>query len=310
VLNLTNLDLNEVVNDLMKMLPRVIGEHILLEHNPGSDLATVRADRGQIEQILMNLCLNSRDAMLDGGKLTLESQNVLLDQNFCRDHSWAKPGHYVVLTVTDTGCGMDEDTLSRIFEPFFTTKEVGKGTGLGLSTVYGLIQQHEGMLHVYSEVGSGTIFKIYLPVVDQPRSAALASARSPSPGGSETILVAEDAEPVRNLARHMLERNGYQVLTAENGLEAVRLFKEHREEIDLLLLDVVMPGLGGRGVFEAVRRLDPHVGILFASGYSDDSIHTGFVLDEGLQLIQKPYDPDLLLRKIRETIDARSRAAG
>ena len=303
VLEMDDLDLNEVVENLMKMIRRIIGEHIRLSVIPGHSLGTVHADRIQMEQILMNLCVNARDAMPDGGELTIETENVVINGDYCATHIGAVPGRYVLLSVTDTGHGMDAETKARIFEPFFTTKELGKGTGLGLATVYGIVRQHQGMIQVYSEVDKGTTFKIYLPIVARTASKIGAKIERRVLGGNETILVAEDDEMVRNIAVRILESAGYTVLTAVNGRDALRVFHESGGKIDLILTDVVMPEMGGKGIYEALHKDHPDLRFLFTSGYSANSIHTGFVLHKGVELIQKPYAPDALLRKIRELLD-------
>lgn len=308
VLHLTDLDLNDVVGDLVKMVQRVIGDHITITFLPGQDLANLHADRGQIEQILMNLCLNAKDAMPNGGQITISSKNVVFDQEFCRHHTWAKPGSYVQLGIADTGCGMDEKTLGHLYEPFFTTKDVGKGTGLGLATVYGIVKQHGGLIHTYSEVNKGTLFKVYLPQGSANLGAApVRQFEGAVHKGQETILLAEDAEPVCKLAKKLLEKVGYTVLVARDGREALRVYAENADRVDMLLLDVVMPQMGGRAVFERIRRERPDIAVLFASGYSGDSIHTGFVLDEGVTLIQKPYNSETLLRNVREVLDNRAK---
>ena len=304
VLEMDDLDLNKVITDITRMLRRVIGEHITLEAISGHDLGTVRADRGQVEQILINLCVNARDAMPMGGKITIETENVRIDEKFCESHPWAKPGRYVLLSVTDTGCGINEETLARIFEPFYTTKGVGKGTGLGLATVYGLVNQHGGMVHVYSEIDKGTTFKIYLILAERAATAVGHKIKGPVQGGTETILLAEDDTCVRNLTKIILEKTGYTVLAAVDGEEALRMFKNHADEIDLALLDVIMPKLGGRAVFNHILEQRPDIRVLFSSGYSINAVHTDFVLDQGLQLIQKPYQRDDLLRKIRDVLNA------
>ncbi|MCP4643633.1 MAG: PhnD/SsuA/transferrin family substrate-binding protein [bacterium] len=309
VLDMRDVDLNVVIADVMKMIRRVIGEHIALDARFARDLGTVHADRGQLEQILMNLCVNARDAMADGGKITIETENVRIDEAFCETHPWAEPGHYANLSVTDTGCGMDEETLGNVFEPFFTTKGVGEGTGLGLSTVYGLVKQHRGMIHVYSEVDAGTVFKVYLPLVDRATVAAGDRPEGPVAGGNETVLLAEDEEIVRRLTNTILTRAGYTVLNARDGEEALRVFEDHADEIGLALLDVMMPKLGGRAVYERIREARPGIRVLFSSGYSMNAIHTDFVLDEGLALISKPFQHNELLRRVREALDSRNDAA-
>ena len=304
IINPVDIDLNEVIGNLMNMIRRVIAEDIELDFIPGHGLGIVHADRGQMEQVLMNLCVNSRDSMPDGGTITIETGNVLINGEYIKTHPWGRAGRYVLFSVTDTGCGMDEKTLSSAFDPFFTTKEVGKGTGLGLSTVYGIVKQHDGQIQAYSEVGKGTMFKIYLPAVERSAAEVSSSVRGPTVGGTETILVAEDDETVRKLSIQTLERAGYTVLDAADGEEAMRLFKAHADEIALVVLDVVMPGLSGRQVHDRIKKSHPGIRVLFSSGYSHNAIHTRFVLDEGLQLIQKPYSPDTLVRRVREVLDA------
>ncbi len=303
VLEMNNVDLNESVSEMMMMLRRVIGAHIELEVVPGRDLGTVRADRGQIGQILTNLCINARDAITDGGAITIETANVQLDEEFCANHAEARPGPYVRLSVADDGSGMDDVTISRIFEPFFTTKDVGKGTGLGLATVYGLVRQHGGLIRVASEVGEGSTFEIYLPRIERDSVGVVDDATESVPGGTEVILLAEDDDMVRRLSKTMLEGVGYTVLVAADGVEALAVFAKHAAQVDLAVLDVVMPGLGGDAVFERMREVNPDVRVLFSSGYAMDGIHTDFVLDEGLDLLQKPYRHHDLLLKVREVLD-------
>ena len=303
VLDMRDINLNDLIADLMTMLRRVIGEHITLDVISGHDLGIVSADPGQIQQILMNLCVNARDAMPDGGRITIETENVHVDEAFCDTHAWAQPGPYALLSVSDTGCGMDEETMANVFEPFFTTKGVGEGTGLGLSTVYGLVKQHQGMIHAHSEVDWGTTFKVYLPLVERPAAPVADRLEGPALGGTETILLAEDDEMVRTLSQTVLERAGYTVLTACDGEDALRVFDERVDDIDMALLDVMMPKLGGRAVFEHIQKARPNMRVLFASGYSMSAIHTDFVLDEGLELVQKPCPPDDLLRRVRQLLD-------
>ncbi|MBW7866016.1 MAG: PAS domain S-box protein [Candidatus Hydrogenedentes bacterium] len=298
------LDFNQAVEDLLKMLRRVIGADIRLEWLPGSLPGLIHADRGMMEQVLMNLCVNARDAMPAGGVITVDTKGVTFDAEYCAAHVWAKPGRFVVLSVADTGCGMDRATMDRIFEPFFTTKAEGKGTGLGLATVYGIVRQHEGMVNVYSEPGKGTTFKVYLPVYGGEDAAMTGPAPKTAPaGGGETILLAEDDEMVRNLAVTVLTRAGYQVLTANDGMEAVALFKQHMDGVSLLLLDIIMPNLGGHEALREMRALRPDVPALFSSGYSEHAVQTDFVLGEGLALIHKPYAPRDLLRAVRDALD-------
>ena len=298
-----DVNLNGLVTALMNMIRRVIGEHITLNILAGHDLGTIHADRGQIEQILTNLCVNARDAMPDGGTITIGTENVLIDASFCETHAWAEPGRFVLLSVTDIGCGMEDEVIGQVFDPFFTTKSVGEGTGLGLSTVYGFVKQHRGMIHIYSEVNAGSTFKIYLPLVERSATSVADKIEGPVPGGTETILLAEDEEIVRNLTKIVLQRAGYTVLAACDGEDALRLLEEHEGEINLVILYVVMPKLGGRAVHERLSKTRPNLRFLFASGYSMNAIHTNFVLDDGLAFIQKPYPRTVLLRRIRKVLD-------
>ena len=299
-----DLGLNEVITDISRMLRRVIGEHIELDLKLHANAGTVHADAGAMEQVLMNLCVNARDAIPSGGQLVIETEQVSFSDGFCETHPWASPGDYALLSVTDTGVGMPPDVVEHIFEPFFTTKETGKGTGLGLSMVYGIVKQHDGLIHCYSELGKGSCFKIYLPSVERDVDTAVKPAATVVPaGGTETVLLAEDDEMVRDLAVLTLERSGYRVLVAKDGGEALRLFEEHQKEIELALLDVVMPKVGGREVYDTIRASSSNLPVLFSSGYSTNAIHTGFVVEEGLETIQKPYSPNALLRKIREVLD-------
>ena len=298
------LDLNTAVNELLKMVRRVIAEHIHLEWLPAQQVIMVNADRGMIEQALMNLCLNARDAMPEGGTLTIRTDLAVFDEAACRAHSWASPGEYAGLHVSDTGSGMNEEVREHIFEPFFTTKEQGKGTGLGLATVFGIVKQHEGFIRVEGSPGEGTGFSLYFPRCAQPVEPAVHSAPSKLASGSETILLAEDDAMVRNLARAILERAGYTVLAASDGSKAVDLFEKQGDQIDLVLLDVVMPVMGGRAALDRIRALRRNARVIFASGYSEKDLHTNFVLDSGLVLIQKPYTREDLLQAVREALDA------
>jgi len=297
------LDLNEAVADLLKMLGRVIGEHVQLQWHPGAKVGAIHADRGMIEQALMNLCVNARDAMPEGGALTIETREATLDEDYCAIRSWATPGRYAVLSVSDTGCGMTPEVLEHIFEPFFTTKERDKGTGLGLATVYGIVKQHNGLIDVSSELCRGTVFSLYWPVSEIGKQSTNSAAESPVPGGKETILLAEDDEMVRWLAKRILEQAGYTVLMAENGEEAVALYQQYGDRIALAVMDVVMPKMSG---YEACRRmaaLRPGLRVLFASGYSEKVIHADILGNERFPLIQKPFTRAALLRAIRETLD-------
>jgi PAS domain S-box-containing protein len=304
VLKLEVLDLDDIVDNLSKMIRRLIGEHISFSIRTEPGNRSIHADRGEIEQILINLCINSRDAMPEGGLLTIETEDVTVDAASSRENEWAEPGRFVLLRVSDTGCGIDEETQRRIFEPFFTTKGEGRGTGLGLSTAYGIVRQHNGMIRVSSVVGQGTTFEIYLPASTSIVEATPAVEETIPDGGTEVILLAEDYEIVRNLTVQVLEDAGYTVLAARDGEEAIRQYEEHVDEVDLLLLDVVMPALGGHAVFDRIRKAGSRTPILFSSGYAPDGVHTNFVLDEGTQYLQKPYTRDDLLRLVRQALDS------
>ncbi|HEY7685702.1 MAG TPA: response regulator [Gemmatimonadales bacterium] len=301
------LDLNGVVETTEKLLDRVIGEDIRLSTVLAADLGLVNGDPGQLEQILMNLVVNARDAMPHGGQLTIETADLQADESFVRNHPLAHPGRYAMLAVTDTGVGMDEETKAHIFEPFFTTKEQGKGTGLGLATVYGIVKQSKGFVWVYSEPGHGTCIKIYLPCAEVGASAseAQATARdSGMPRGSETVLVVEDAPAVRAVVRQVLTRQGYTVLDAPDGAEALRLAAEHTGSIHLLLTDLVMPVLGGRQLSERLSQLRPETKVLYTSGYTDDAVVRHGLLETGVAFLQKPFAPEVLARKVREVLNA------
>jgi PAS domain S-box-containing protein len=299
------LDLNTVVTGVEKMLKRLIGEDIQLLTALDVRLGPVRADPGQIEQVILNLAVNARDAMPKGGKLTLETANVELDSEYVETHPLATSGPHVMLAVSDNGCGMDRHTLSHIFEPFFTTKEPGKGTGLGLATVYGIVKQSGGNIWAYSEPGKGTTFKIYLPRVQEAVTAAApAEGRTASPRGSETILVVEDDPAVRPLVRGVLLSRGYSVLEASRGDEALSVSESHRGPIKLLVTDIVMPGMNGRDLAEQLLLRHPETRVLYMSGYTNDAIVHHGVLAEGAAFLQKPFTPDALARKVREVLDA------
>ena len=296
--------LNTVVEGLQKILRRVIGEDVELAITLAPDLGAVRADVGQLEQVLMNLAVNARDAMPTGGRLTIETANVEHDPDYARDQEAAAVRRFAMLAVSDTGCGMDEATKARIFEPFFTTKDVGKGTGLGLATVYGIVKQAGGFIWVYSEPGQGTSFKIYLPAVDATAERTTAAATTPAPRGTETVLLVEDAAAVRAVTKQILERQGYTVLEAPDGEAGLRLAQRHRGVIHLLLTDVVMPRVGGRELAEQLARLRPDVKVLYASGYTDDSVVRHGILESGTAYLQKPFSPESLARKVRDVLDA------
>jgi len=300
------LDLNDVVKDMHKMLTRLIGENIKLATRLETDLGSVKADPCQVEQIIVNLVVNARDAMPRGGRVTIETANVALDDQFAvKKHVSVKPGEYVMLAVSDTGSGMDQETQARIFEPFFTTKEVGKGTGLGLSTVYGIVKQSGGNIWVYSEQGLGTVFKVYLPRIDDATASTIArqSQETSAPRGTETILLVEDEDVVRGLTRKILMQAGYNVLDAKGGDEAIRLCHAHAGPIDLLLTDVVMPEVSGKEVADRLLELRPSIRVLYMSGYTDEAIVQHGVLDANVKFIQKPFTWVGLTRKVREVLN-------
>jgi signal transduction histidine kinase len=299
------LDLNEIVENMNRMLQRMIGEDIqfLTILSPG--LWPVKVDPGQIEQVIMNLVVNARDAMPEGGRLTLETTNMNLDEEYARRHISMKPGPYVMMAVTDTGCGMDAETQSHLFEPFFTTKEKGKGTGLGLSTVYGIIKQSGGNIWAYSEAGRGSTFKVYLPRVTEavkrykPKEIAPVLAK-----GTETILLVEDEEAVRTMISRVLQGSGYRILEACQGKEAIEVCQKHPGVIHLMVTDVIMPQMSGRELAERLAAVRPEMKVLFMSGYPDKAIVHHGVLDPGTAFLQKPFTLTALETKVREILEA------
>jgi PAS domain S-box-containing protein len=298
------LDLNSVINNMDKMLRRLIGEDVELVATMAKNLGHVKADPGQVEQILMNLAVNARDAMPRGGKLTIETANVELDESYASKHVTAKPGPHVMLAISDTGAGMDAEIQKRIFDPFFTTKEKGKGTGLGLSTVYGIVKQSEGHIWVYSEPGHGTTFKVYLPRVDKPVEAAgLPMTNAELLGGTETVLLVEDEPSVRSLVRTTLEAKGYQLLEATQATEALSIAEKHQGRIHLMLTDLIMPGMSGRLLAQKMADLRPETKVVYMSGYTDDAVVRHGGLGPGMAFLQKPFAPDALARKVRSVLD-------
>jgi len=302
------IDLNVLMVNLDKMLRRLIGEDIVVETVAAPGLGSVKADPGQIEQVIMNLVVNARDAMPKGGKLTLETANVDLDADYAGDHDGVHPGRYVMLAVSDTGVGIAPEVQSRIFEPFFTTKELGRGTGLGLSTAYGIVKQSGGHIWVYSEPGEGTTFKIYFARVDLPAEIIPQAARPAAPiRGAETILLVEDDEQVRNLTHSVLTTTGYSVIVAENGQAVAKICEQYPDPVHLLLTDVVMPGMSGAEVAKRVSARWPNAKVLYMSGYTENSIVHHGVLDEGTFFLPKPFTPSALTNKVREVLDAHTR---
>jgi PAS domain S-box-containing protein len=299
----TVLDLNAVVSEMEDLLRRLIREDVTLHVAPQAGLWHIKADRGQLEQVILNLTLNARDAMPGGGRVTIETQNVEIDAAYARRRPVVQPGSYVLLAVSDSGVGMDAETQAHIFEPFFTTKEKGKGTGLGLATVYGIVKQSGGYIWVYSEPGRGTTFKVYLPrVVERVEEAQPAPVAEAPTRASETILLVEDEVGVREVAREFLEIMGYHVLETRSPADAMRVAKEHPGEIHLLLTDVVMPEMGGRDLAERLQQVRPRMKVLYMSGYTDDAIVHHGVLDAGTPFLQKPFARDALGRKVREVL--------
>jgi signal transduction histidine kinase len=299
------LDLNEVVTDLNKMLRRLIDENIEMTIVPGKQSGRVKADSGYIGQVLMNLAVNARDAMPNGGKLSIATNNVTLDETYARAHTGVIPGDYVMLSVSDTGTGMTDEVKAHLFEAFFTTKPTGKGTGLGLATCQTIVQQSGGHIGVCSEVGKGTTFKVYFPRVEQPLDAASGPIQSgPLPRGTETLLVVEDDPSVRELARRVLEAQGYEVLPASNGQDALQVARDHKgAPIRLVVTDVIMPLMGGKAMAGRLRASYPGLKMLFTSGYTDDAITLHGVLEPGVEFLAKPYTPATLARKVREMLD-------
>ncbi len=311
VLSPSVLSLNSLVADMEKMLPRLLGEDINVSLSLDAGLGNVKADQSQIEQVIMNLAVNARDAMPSGGKLQIQTANVEFDLAYTRDHPGSKIGSYVMLAIADSGTGMSAETLAHIFEPFFTTKGVGEGTGLGLATVYGVVKQSNGYIWVDSAPGMGAKFQIYLPrhldAEQDPVAKPEAESRE-KPRGSEMILLVEDADPLRKLAQAFLESNGFRVLSAANGEAALEIAGRHSGSFDLLLTDVVMPGMNGRVLAEQLSMRQPGLKVLFMSGYTDTFIAGHGVLEKGTNLLHKPFTEEILINKVREVLDGATKA--
>jgi len=303
VLQPRNLRLNDLVRETTNLLQSVIEEQIELKITLTPESDVLRADPTQIEQVLMNLCLNARDAMPDGGVLSIETQSVMISEEFSQAHSDAVPGLYVVLSVSDTGMGMDAATMDQIFEPFFTTKETGRGTGLGLASVYGIVKQHGGFVTVDSKLGTGTVFHVYLPAGSGTPEARTAAVSDKVTRGTETILVAEDYTGLREVVEATLASQGYRVILASDGPEAVRLFQEKANEIQLAVLDVVMPGLSGPDAYAQMRAIKPDLPVIFTTGHSAELVSLNSRIDDGAVFLQKPYTPGALSQTVRSTLD-------
>jgi PAS domain S-box-containing protein len=296
------LTVDKIVSGAHKMLKRLIGEDVELEIKLAPDGGRIRVDPGQLEQVIMNLAVNARDAMPEGGRLLIETSNVEMSEQFLREHVPARAGHYLMLAMSDTGAGMSEETRAHIFEPFFTTKEAGKGTGLGLATVYAIVKQSGGFIWVYSEPGHGTVFKLYFPLVDDPAEISGPTRAAGAARGTETVLLVEDSAAVRAVTRQLLERQGYTVLEAPDPRMAIAIASSHRGTIHLLLTDIVMPGMSGRALAEQLSKARPKMKVLYTSGYTDDTILRQGVIDGSAAFLQKPFTPEMLLRKVRSAL--------
>jgi nitrogen-specific signal transduction histidine kinase/CheY-like chemotaxis protein len=301
------LDLNDTVESMLNMLRRLIGEDIDLVWQPTAHLWPVKMDPSQIDQILANLCVNARDAIGGVGKLTIETGKKSFDEEYCSKHPVFIPGDFVLLAVSDNGCGMNKEVLDNLFEPFFTTKDVGKGTGLGLATIFGIVKQNNGFINVYSEPGQGSTFKIYLPrIFTDEDTDQVVPEKKAAAGGTETILLVEDEAPILRMTRMMLERKRYSVLPAATPGEAIEMAKNHADKIHLLITDVVMPEMNGRDLAEQITTLNPDIPLLFMSGYTANVIAHQGVLDDGVAFIQKPFSMAEMTAKVRELLDMSS----
>jgi CheY-like chemotaxis protein len=303
VTNPKAVNLNEVVRRIEKLLDRLIGEDVELKTVLSPESPVIMADSMQIEQVLMNLVTNGRDAMPDGGQLTITTGLINLDSKFALTHGYGNPGIYALLAVGDTGTGMDDETVKQIFEPFYTTKEVGKGTGLGLSIVYGIVKKHNGYINCYTEPGKGSVFTVYLPAIRETADLLPAPTLPRLAGGTETILLAEDDAAVRRITRDFLEEQGYRVIEAADGEDALARFRKHWEEIHLLVLDVIMPKMNGKEVYDEISRMRPDIKAIFTSGYSAEIVQQKGMLDEGTICLPKPLPQQVLLARIHEVLN-------
>ncbi|MBI5181169.1 MAG: response regulator [Nitrospirae bacterium] len=303
IINIRPVILNDIIIGIEKLLQRVITENVEFKTSLTDKGTIIMADAGQIEQVLLNLVANGRDAMPKGGTVFIKTEIVNIDEAFVRTHGYGKPGAYAALSVSDTGIGLDEKTKERIFEPFFTTKEVGKGTGLGLSIVYGIVRQHNGYIEVNSELGKGTTFNIYLPIIESTLEPSEAKKKAIPKGGKETILLAEDELEVRRLVKTVLEEFGYKVIEAVDGDDAINRFKENKDEIDIVILDVIMPKKNGREAYNELKNIKPDIKTIFISGYTEDIIKNEDIVENGFNFIAKPVSPTDLLKRIREVMD-------
>ena len=306
VLQPRGVNLNTLVEEGMKLLHRLIGAQFEIRVLKDPELEITLVDPTQVQQALMNLCLNARDAMPEGGTLTIETQNAEIDEQYCHQHPSGKPGRYVMLSVSDTGVGMEKATLDRVFEPFFTTKEMGRGTGLGLATVYGAVKQHGGFIYAYSEPGNGTVFRLYFPVLVGTAEAPEIRAKESAQKGTGTILLADDYEALRETTREMLLSLGYEVICAKDGAEAIQLFQNHAEQIDLVLLDVVLPSHSGPEVFSQISSIRPGTRAVFVSGYSGDNTLLNSAIQKGIGILQKPFSLSSLSQAVRDAMGGKS----
>jgi CheY-like chemotaxis protein len=305
------LNLNDTVEGMLRMLRRLIGEDIHLVWQPDADLWPVKMDPAQIDQILVNLCVNARDVISGTGKVTIETENVVLDEDYCAAHADFHPGAYVMLAVSDDGCGMDRETLDKVFDPFFTTKEVGKGTGLGLSTVYGIVKQNDGFINVYSELRKGTTFKIYIPRHEGDLAAAEVAKPSEIPRGQgETVLLVEDDPGILSMGKKMLERLGYRVIMGATPEDAVEQAQGSAGPVHLLVTDVVMPQMSGKDLAEKIKTFQPGIRVLFMSGYTANVIAHHGVLDDTVHFMEKPFSLNVLAQKVREVLESAPPAPG